>query len=318
MPGSYAHITLSIEASSKIELKKIKNFPQEAIDAANLKSTYLELGSISPDYPYLDITSGDSKSWADAMHYKHTCKDIYVAAELIKKLGPGPMRLKCLAWLMGYTSHVVADMCVHPVVELLVGPYDDNKPAHRECEMHQDTYIYQRLGLGMTAANNHIQTTVMQCSDKGDKKRLDSDIRCLWLDVLKKVYKTDFQTNCPDLDLWHNRCNTLLESLLPITSNLMCIARHVANGLGLAYPSPEAVEDIYIKGLKVPKSIKGQSKLDYDAIFDYAKQKVQSVWLVVCRHALGIQDGIDFGDQEWNLDTGINVIAQNQTPIFWG
>lgn len=67
MPGSYAHITSVNEASEKRRLLKIEGFPREAIDAANLHLKFLELGCISPDYPYLDIASGDSKSWADAM-----------------------------------------------------------------------------------------------------------------------------------------------------------------------------------------------------------------------------------------------------------
>ncbi|MFX1554718.1 MAG: zinc dependent phospholipase C family protein, partial [Promethearchaeota archaeon] len=86
MPGSYTHITLVNLASEKRRLRDIDGFPREAIDAANLHTNFLELGCISPDYPYLDITSGDSKRWADAMHYTHTCQVIYVGAELVRGL----------------------------------------------------------------------------------------------------------------------------------------------------------------------------------------------------------------------------------------
>jgi hypothetical protein len=58
MPGSYAHITVVNIASEKRRLYLKKNFPREAIDAANLNVNFLELGCISPDYPYLDIASG--------------------------------------------------------------------------------------------------------------------------------------------------------------------------------------------------------------------------------------------------------------------
>ena len=53
MPGSYAHITLVNEASEKRRLKGIAGFPREAVDAAGLHLNFLELGCISPDYPYL-------------------------------------------------------------------------------------------------------------------------------------------------------------------------------------------------------------------------------------------------------------------------
>jgi len=54
MPGSYAHITLVNLAFEKRRLKRIDGFPREAIDATGLHSNFLELCSISPDYPYLD------------------------------------------------------------------------------------------------------------------------------------------------------------------------------------------------------------------------------------------------------------------------
>lgn len=149
MPGSYAHITLVNEASEKRELQKIKGFPREAIDAAGLQAKFLELGCISPDYPYLDIMSGDSKKWADSMHYTHTCQPIYFGAEFVREFSKGVARDKCLAWLMGYAAHVVTDMCIHPVVEIKVGHYDQNKTSHRRCEMHQDAHIFRRLGTGM-------------------------------------------------------------------------------------------------------------------------------------------------------------------------
>jgi len=80
MPGSYAHITVVNIASEKRSLVRIPDFPRAAIDAAGLNMNYLELGCISPDYPYLDVTSGDSKKWADAMHYTHTGPAIFAGA----------------------------------------------------------------------------------------------------------------------------------------------------------------------------------------------------------------------------------------------
>jgi len=92
MPGSYAHIALVNLASEKRNPLKIDGFPREAINAAGLHLNFLEIGSISPDYPYLDVASGDSKKWADAMHYTHTCWIIDVGAEMVRGLPQGPVK----------------------------------------------------------------------------------------------------------------------------------------------------------------------------------------------------------------------------------
>ncbi|MFI5296362.1 MAG: zinc dependent phospholipase C family protein [Thermodesulfovibrionales bacterium] len=149
MPGSYAHLTMVGIARTRNSLEAIDGFPREGIDAAGSYLKFLELGAVSPDYPYLDITSGDSKKWADAMHYTHTGDTVCAAAAMVRELPPGDDKLKCLAWLMGFAAHVVGDMCIHPVIQLKVGPYAQHATPHRRCEMHQDAFIFPRLGLEM-------------------------------------------------------------------------------------------------------------------------------------------------------------------------
>ena len=101
MPGSYAHITVVNLASEKRRLLQIQYFPRAAIDAAGLNLNFLELGCISPDLSLPDVTSADSKKWADAMHYTHTGQAIFAGAELVRTLPTGREKEKCLAWLMG-------------------------------------------------------------------------------------------------------------------------------------------------------------------------------------------------------------------------
>lgn len=317
MPGSYAHITMVNEASEKRRLLKIDGFPREAIDAANLQSRFLELGCISPDYPYLDIASGDSKKWADAMHYTHTCQAVYVGAELVRGLPAGIVKDKCLAWLMGYTAHVVGDMCIHPVVELKVGPYKGHEIPHRRCEMHQDAHIFRRLGTGMPQVAGHIKATIFRCGSPEIPKRLDGDIRKLWEELLRTVYPQAFVDDLPDLDKWHRRCYEILEKLLPTSSRMIGFARHVCDGLGFSYPSLEEIESGYINDLAVPSPKGEDRRIDYDDIFDWAIQRVQQVWLDVTRHALGQADLITFRNQEWDLDTGRDKLAENKGRVFW-
>ena len=314
MPGSYAHITLVNEASEKRRLKNISGFPPEAIEAAGLHLNFLELGSISPDYPYLDLASGDSKKWADAMHYTHTCQAIYEGIELVRQLPQGLAKGKCLAWIMGYTGHVIADMSVHPVVELRVGPYEGNSTQHRRCEMHQDVFIFQRIGTGMPQTANHLRATILTCGAVDNRERLDPDIKKLWEVLLRKVHPEIFSGDPPDMDKWHRRCYNILERLLPATSRFIGFARHVCDGLGFLYPTPNELDASYIENLAVPSPGSESCKMHYNDIFDLAIRNVQQGWLRVTRRALGYGDLIAFQDDEWNLDTGRD---EEEKLVFW-
>jgi hypothetical protein len=318
MPGSYAHITLVNLASEKRQLSRIAGFPREAIDAANLHVNFLELGCISPDYPYLDLASGDSKKWADAMHYSHTGRAIYTAAELVRQLPPGLAKDKCLAWLMGYAGHVITDMCIHPVVELKVGQYAGNETSHRRCEMHQDAYIFRRIGTDMPQVADHIKATVLTCGASDNPERLDPDVKRLWEEVLRTVHPDVFADDPPDTDTWHRRCYMILQKLLPTSSRFVGFARHVCDNLGFSYPTHDEIEmGSYIENLKVPTFEGVDRRMHYDDIFDLAMGRVQKVWLDVMCHALGRGDLIAFRNEEWDLDTGRNRSDRDKKLVFW-
>jgi hypothetical protein len=317
MPGSYAHITLVNEASEKRKLQRIADFPREAIDAMNLNVHFLELGCISPDYPYMDIASSDSKKWADAMHYTHTGPAIFAAADLVRSLPPGKAKEKCLAWLMGYTAHVVTDMCIHPVVELKVGPYNGNETAHRRCEMHQDAYIFRRVGTGMPQTADHLKSTILTCCDISDTNKLDSDIKQLWQSQLRAVHPQAYQDDPPDMNKWHRRCYDIMQQFLPTSSRFMGFARHACNDNGLLYPTPSEIDrNEYIDSLLVPSATGQQRRMQYDDIFDFAIGRVQTQWASVARYVLGLAGTISFSKDEWDLDTGRNKLADNKL-VFW-
>ena len=133
------------------------NFPPAAIIAVLDYFRFCELGAISPDYPYLDIAHPDACQWADRMHYQKTGDMVKTGIDLIRKLD-GTAQQKAFAWLLGYTSHVVTDETIHPVVELKVGEYQKNKGRHRICEMHQDAYIFQQLNIGEIGLAEHLDS----------------------------------------------------------------------------------------------------------------------------------------------------------------
>ena len=316
MPGSYAHLTMVGEARAKSELMKIDGFPREGITAAGQYLKFLELGAVSPDYPYLDIISTDSKKWADAMHYTHTGDTVYTAADMVKKIPDGDDKLKCLAWLMGFAAHVVGDMCIHPVIELKVGPYADNSTEHRRCEMHQDAFVFPRLGLGMPQTAGHIRATILKCGSTEDPRKLNPAVKEVWERLLQTVHPELFKTDSPEIDTWHHKCYVILEKLLPTSSSLIPWARHVCDGIGLIYPETDKVDMGYIENLKVPAAGGSDHRMHYDDIFDFAVERIRLAWRDVLRHALGSEQLTAFRSGEWDLDTGRNKTDANAL-VYW-
>lgn len=66
MAGAYAHLTVVNKASNESELEKL-GFSKESLISLGDYLTFTELGSVSPDYPYLAMTK-KHKKWADLMH----------------------------------------------------------------------------------------------------------------------------------------------------------------------------------------------------------------------------------------------------------
>ena len=162
---------------------------------------FCELGAISPDYPYLDIAHPDACQWADRMHYQKTGDMVKAGIDLIRKLD-GPSQQKTFAWLLGYTSHVVTDVTIHPVVELKVGEYQKNKGRHRICEMHQDAYIFQRLNIGEIGLAEHLDSGIWGCCAPWQRKARHG-VAGTWQRMLEVCYADAYQTQPPVIDDWH-------------------------------------------------------------------------------------------------------------------
>lgn len=165
MPGAYTHISLVRLLLAKKGLDALGLHP----NARRALLEYPELcqmGAISPDYPYLNLISGkeESEFWANAMHHKYgtwTEKNIvHVGIEYLKSL-TGDEQAQCLAWFLGYVSHVTADVTCHPVTNLLVGDYEaGNQVPHRISEMHQDVYIFSTRLQGSVRKSEHIKNVI--------------------------------------------------------------------------------------------------------------------------------------------------------------
>lgn len=305
MPGAYAHITLVNVLKEPQRLEAVSNFPRPAISAVLDHFMFCELGAVSPDYPYLCLGDKMAARWADAMHYDHTGETLHAGIRTVAKL-LGEDRRKALAWLLGYTAHVGADVTIHPVVELKVGDYATNQKAHRTCEMHQDAYIFQRLGLGDVGLSEHLDSGIGKCGYNGI---LDSTIAAAWNDMLRAVHPDEYKKNPPDANKWHRGFTKVVDAIEE-GNQLMPMARHLAAGCGLTYPAVGDIDDQYILGLSTPNG-----KMSYDDIFDAAVRNVSALWSTVARGVLNGDKAHLTQITNWNLDTGRDNKGK---LVLWG
>lgn len=308
MPGAYAHITLA--NLMKKRLDDIFGSNTDAITSVLDYFKFCELGAVSPDYPYLAVGDRDAAKWADAMHYTRTGEMIKSGIRHVESMTGEPKR-KALSWLLGYGAHVVTDVTIHPVVQLKVGDYAENKTQHRVCEMNQDAYIFQRLNLGEVGLSEHLDTGICACRDIADEDLLDGDITTLWNQMLKDVHPEMFNNNPPDIVKWHAGFTFVVDGVAEEGNHLFPIARHVAAGMGLTYPSVADIDLQFIQNLNVPAG----NQMHYDLIFEEAIQNVAELWRTI---GLGVYSGntqymTKIGT--WNLDTGMN---DNNQLVYWG
>lgn len=305
MPGAYAHITVVNVARETAGL-------EAGLDVAAITSVldylnYCELGAVSPDYPYLDLLHPGQKHWADAMHYDRTGALIQAGVRRVAAMS-GEQQRKCLAWLLGYAAHVTTDTTIHPVVEKKVGPYKGNERAHRECEMHQDVYIFERrMSLEIDYAE-YLDSHIAKCTSTAAPDHLDAEVAQLWVAMLTEVHPALARSEPPMPDAWHRGFRLGIDKIAESGRRLVPIARHVARGLSLTYPLTSEVDRGYIDALATPTG----RRMSYDDIFEKAVRNVRDQWRVLSQGVLrGDRAYVAIGD--WNLDTG----KDGANYVFW-
>jgi hypothetical protein len=306
MAGAYAHLTLVNLARNSRRLEDA-GMPLAAIKAVGKYLGACELGSVSPDYPYLHFRSKDSKRWADLMHWKKTGEPIRNGVSLLRQM-EGEAKDKALAWLLGYAAHVIADVTIHPMVELRVGPYAENALAHRVCELNQDAYIFRRLNLDEIGASEHLDSGIGACCDTPGSARLDAAIAEFWRAVLNHSHPEEYLHNRPDIAAWHAGFRFALD-VAEEGNRLPKFARHVAVDCGLTYPSYSDVDQSYIRNLPTPDGF-----MDYDAVFDKALGNIVDIWTLVGKGVYNADAAYLSAIGDWDLDTGKDATMKY---AFW-
>lgn len=311
MPGPYAHITLLHELMQPDRLNS--NFTPSSVfpDALRTYFPYCTLGAVSPDYPNLARRDANAYRWADAMHYTRACDMITSGIRRVRST-EGIVRNKQLAWLLGYSAHVAADVTIHPIVQAKVGVYAENQRQHRICEMNQDSYIFRRMNLGEIGESNKYAVTVTHCSSSDDKNQLDRDIITLWEGMLADVHPALFLAQPPDSALWHREFVAMVAECAGSAVRLFPLAAVIAAKMGLAYPAYEAIDHQYVAEQLIPteKAV----YLQYDQIFDSAASNVAAVWKLVERAFCDDEPSHLPGFGDWNLDSGRD---EHGRLVFW-
>jgi hypothetical protein len=244
------------------------------------------------------------------MHNNRACGMITSGISRIRA-AQGAVRDKQLAWLLGYTAHVVMDVTIHPIVQARVGVYAENQRHHRICEMNQDGYIYRRMNLGEIGVSDVFAQTVAQCSNANDTT-LDSDIAALWSGMLSDVYPELYADHQPDCVSWHREFIINVGESATVAVKLFPLARVIATKMDVAYPAYDMVDRQYIDAQQVPSKV--MQLLHYDDIFDHAVDNVASLWRMVER-VVGDVNAPNlpaFGD--WNPDSGLDEFGR---LVFW-
>jgi hypothetical protein len=303
MPGGYAHLYLVNKITDRIGL-----LPGLLQHSFTKYFHFCELGSVSPDMPYLALGQSGQQAWADTMHYERTFGLVKVASREVSKLA-GEMQLKCIAWLLGYSSHLVMDGTVHPVVELKVGPYAQNKTAHRRCELNQDAYIFPKLGYGQPGEAEVMDSGLKLCHDPGNPEALDKDLLQLWQGILQKVHPAQFNRDRPDPDLWFRKYVKMMDKVVEEGYRLIPLARHIMVDL-LAATLPDMVdaEKEFYENLKTPEGLR-----DYEQVIDLALSNLMKAWEAIGADVVNHLNHQLAAIPDFNLDTGKDAAG----VLYW-
>lgn len=313
MAGAFTHMAIVSEA--------LNHFPASNELGKLLRSNrqFLTLGSVSPDIPYLshlaqdniaDAISSSDFSWADIMHYHNTNgivnNGLHSLAASKKKDNTWKLQF---AWLLGFTSHLVADATIHPIVESIVGPYTNpnNVSPHRECEMVQDVLVMDEV-------------MNLELSSSEYSNLLEDAISHSHFSKVAEFWATLAKINSPFLlhfDVEKIIASYKLEIDLAEGGNILARAfRHLGSGFiyrtktNLKRNAKDLIAKYYTE-VNLPNGRSGDFRKDG---FDYAVSNLVQVWSRMYQFVY-TSNNIANIIPNWNLDTGIDQNTQQCT--YW-
>jgi len=303
MSGGYSHITIAQYAIEEAMHRREGLLHSDAKQALGFFKKFVIVGALAPDYPYLDVLDSQSTEWADRVHHGKAVDLLRAGVTKVRAQQDDNARHKCLAWLFGFASHVAVDGTIHPVVNLKVGPYEQNKTNHRVCEMNQDVYAHRKLHLGPLNHNQQISINVKDTGDPANSNHFDPTVGALWEELLAETYPGN---TAPKINDWHQGMRRMMD-FAERNDRLFAFARHVAADQGLVYPDEPNYEK-YIDNLETPNGW-----LPYEDIFQKAIDNVVEVWGWLALSMQAQPSPLD-SLKSWSLDTGIDEVEK---MVYW-
>ncbi len=308
MAGAFTHFIICdvakrSHAITDTELKRL----------LNRHSEFLFLGAASPDLPYLSLKTG-SVNWADAMHYEKTNGIAVHGHDELKKGWPDKNATDEVkfVWLMGFASHLIADATIHPIVQAIVGLYEQNKEEHRLCEMTQDSLIYhERKNTDIRYAE--FSSAIKFC---GDSQHFNA-VMDFWEGLSVKTYLD--KNERPNPKLWFTTYSEAIDTAEG-GSGIVALFRHLGIGSGFIYRTKDEItasysqqHEKYFTKVKLPGDNIGLFSKDG---FEKAVNNVVSAWN---RLYAGLRSNITIAEvvKNWNLDTGVDMATPERTVTYW-
>jgi hypothetical protein len=322
MAGIYTHITVARSVIDK-RLSAIPELTPDMRYALRFYTNFVDLGAISPDCPYFYKASfnEEANSWSNVMHYWRTGDFVREAIRRLRNKNYTERDTqKAIAWLFGYTSHLIADLTIHPVVELRVGKYETNQKEHRVCELNQDAYMFFRT-FGMNAASSDFLkgTGLKSCTNYPKDNKLHNKTADLWKQCASAIKPTSadadyvfgsIPTTSPKPGTWFKWFCGMIDKgaeeghRIPILSYFLL-------KYGLALPkSQNDIKMSYVSGLATPDG----RKVDFPVVFEMATDNIVKYWRELAA-ALHKESPKPFSLPNANLDSG--KIAKTDSFVFW-
>lgn len=321
MAGTYVHFMAAEKARDAI-----------TGDSAISKSYLLDLywpfviaGSVAPDYPYLVLTSGDAHEWAGRMHHTRTRDTLRAGFSTLRSTMDADERDIAAAWMLGYLSHVITDVVVHPIVNRIVGPYEQNKKAHRLCEMTQDSQIFMEVK-GVEITEGEYIDHLRDISDPADSNKIHPVVERQWQMMLKDVHQDFYDGTNLDINGWQgsyiSKLDTVDERI--IFANIRRFVEDEALFYRRSTEIPDGDREKYIKSVPLP----GGGAQPYMDVFEKAANKVEEGWRTVLTDLVSAPDTGGMGGagalmaddwvKDWSLDKGIILGEDDDAiPYFW-
>ncbi len=273
MPGHFAHVML-VDSICSNRLEEIPNLSPSIRSALQNYTPYCKLGAVSPDCPSC-VGQDDASGWGKLMHFTRPADFVRYAIPYVFELSFNRSETRaCIAWMFGYTAHLVADYTVHPVVKCLVGDYAKNASAHRLCEFNQDVYVVlQQTGKELVGSDCLELCGMKECADRSAKNTSLKAVIELWSHCLKEYPRPDTKpfVSLPKRSLDPSVWIATYLAMMKLATR----GRALVRLLGLAYMKSEAILKRNIENLPTPDPTK---RIHYDKLFEKTQQNIIAVW----------------------------------------